>query len=168
MLHHLGPVLIALSWPGETIALGMPPSCAGASAPRPLRRPCGVLQRPVVGRRAVRGPADLWLIPSVPFRAMLDWLLYAIMNASMVIDGLLFWFLVLDPRPVPQASIGFFPRLALAFLIIFPQIGDRHARSVLRDTIFILLSRCAAAFFRTSGRWQTSRSVASCCGSPLV
>jgi putative membrane protein len=68
------------------------------------------------------------------------------MNASMVIDGLLFWFLVLDPRPTPQAPIGFFPRLAMAFLIIFPQIGIGTAIGLANHDLYPSFSLCGRVF----------------------
>ena len=122
-MHHLGPFLIALSWPGATIARGMPPVLQRRCESGAVRRVLGVLQQPVLAILLFEGLLVLWLIPPVTFRAMLDPRLYAVMNASMVVDGLLFWFLVLDPRPNPPAAIGFFTRATLAFLIIFPQIA---------------------------------------------
>jgi len=122
-MHHLCPFLIALSWPGETIAPGMPSwlrhGIRAIGASRPLR----MLQRPVPAFLLFEGLLMLWLVPPVTFRAMIDPHLYAIMNASMVIDGLLFWFLVLDPRAAPAASVSFFIRLCLDFIVIFPQIA---------------------------------------------
>jgi putative membrane protein len=53
---------------------------------------------------------------------MIDPRLFAVMNWSMVIDGILFWCLVLDPRQTPAASLGFAARAALAGLVMFPQI----------------------------------------------
>src|SRR5690606_25135237 len=47
---------------------------------------------------------------------------YAVMNWSMVVDGILFWCLVLDPRPVPSARTSFGVRAALAVTVMFPQI----------------------------------------------
>lgn len=122
-MHHLGPFLIALSWPGSTIAVGMPLVLRRCCTCRPVRHLLGLLQQPVIAVLLFEGLLVLWLIPPVTFRAMFDPLLYAVMNASMVLDGLLFWFLVLDPRPNPPAPVGFFTRAALAFLIIFPQIA---------------------------------------------
>jgi putative membrane protein len=122
-MHHLCPFLIALSWPGETIACGMPPAVRRCCAGRPVLRVLRVLQRPLLAFGLFDGLLILWLIPPVTFRAMLDAHLYAVMNASMVIDGLLFWFLVLDPRPAPVAPVGFFMRLVLGFIVIFPQIA---------------------------------------------
>jgi putative membrane protein len=37
---------------------------------------------------------------------MLDWRLYDLMNATMAVDGIFFWCLILDPRPWPEARIG--------------------------------------------------------------
>ena len=88
----------------------------------------------------------LWLVPSITFRAMFDWRLYEIMNASMVIDGLLFWFLVLDPRPCPIAPIGFFTRLCLAFLIIFPQIGLGTVIGLAQHDLYPSFSLCGRVF----------------------
>jgi putative membrane protein len=45
-----------------------------------------------------------------------------LMNCSMVLDGVLFWGLVLDPRAAPPARIGFGLRAALAVFVMFPQI----------------------------------------------
>lgn len=142
MLHHAGPFLIALSWPGETIAAGMP------AALRRLARRLGdthamhIVQQPVVAIILFQGLLYLWLVPPVTFRAMLDPRLYAVMNASMVIDGLLFWFLVLDPRPKPLASVGFFTRLTLAFTIIFPQIAVGTLLGLVRTDLYPSFALC--------------------------
>ena len=121
-MQHLGPFLIALSWPGGTIARGMPAALRRCCATGAVRGVLGVLQQPVLAVLLFEGLLILWLIPPVTFRAMFDPLLSAVMNASMVADGLLFWFLVLDPRPKPPARMAFSPA-TLAFLIIFPQIA---------------------------------------------
>jgi putative membrane protein len=44
------------------------------------------------------------------------------MNASMVLDGLLFWSLVLGPRPQPPARVSFGVRFVLCVIVMFPQI----------------------------------------------
>ena len=53
---------------------------------------------------------------------MLDPRLYALMNWTMVGDGILFWALVLDPRPMPPARVSFLVRAVLAIGVMFPQI----------------------------------------------
>jgi putative membrane protein len=146
VLHHLGPFLIALSWPGATIARGMPPVLRRCCLSAPLTLLLRLLQQPVLAVVLFEGLLILWLVPPVTFRAMFNVRLYAIMNASMVIDGLLFWVLVLDPRPHPPAPIGFFPRLALAFLIIFPQIAIGTVIGMARHDLYPSFTLCGRVY----------------------
>jgi putative membrane protein len=81
-----------------------------------------VFHHPFVAALLFVGLVYLWLIPSVHFRAMLDHQLYAVMNWSMILGGILFWFLVLDPRPKPPARTSYGMRVALSFGVMFPQI----------------------------------------------
>ena len=112
---------------------------------RLLLRP---FQQPLLAVLLFEGLLFLWLAPPITFRAMFDWRLYDIMNASMVVDGLLFWFLVLDPRPCPAAPIGFFTRLCLAFLIIFPQIGLGTAIGLAQHDLYPSFRLMRPRFFR--------------------
>ncbi|HVA14267.1 MAG TPA: cytochrome c oxidase assembly protein [Stellaceae bacterium] len=122
VMHHLGPFLIALGWVGGTIKRGMPAWAQRAVESRFVSVAVHVLQQPVLAVVLFVGLFALWLIPPVHFRAMLDPQLYEVMNWSMVLDGVLFWCLVLDPRPAPPARIGFGIRAALAIFVMFPQI----------------------------------------------
>lgn len=122
VMHHLGPFLIAIGGGGASIRRGMP-----AAFERMCRHPAvagimRVLQQPVIAVVLFVGSFYLWLIPAVHFRAMIDPALYAVMNWTMVADGLLFWGLVLDPRPSPPARISFGTRAAMAFATTFPEI----------------------------------------------
>ncbi len=146
VMHHLGPFLIALSWPGATIAKGMPAPArrwCGSAFPRRMLR---VLQQPLLAILLFEGLLVFWLVPPVTFRAMIDPRLYAIMNISMVGDGLLFWFLVLDPRPRPPAPIGFFTRATLAFVIIFPQIALGTSIGLAQHELYPSFSLCGQVF----------------------
>ena len=105
-----------------------------------------ILQQPVVAILLFEGLLFLWLIPRIAFRAMFDWPLYEVMNASMVIDGLLFWCLVLDPRPTPPAPVGFFPRLVLSFVIIFPQIILGTAIGLVQHDLYPAFALCGRVF----------------------
>lgn len=122
-MHHLGPFLIALGQPGPTILRGMPRPVSRLARSPPIRRLIGVLQQPAVAAVLFVGLIYFWLIPAVNFRAMIDPGLYDLMNWSMVLDGLLFWSLVLDPRAKPPARISFVARASLPVLIMFPQIA---------------------------------------------
>jgi putative membrane protein len=121
-MHHLGPFLMALAWPGATLKLGMPMPLR-RMVKHPVVASCiDVLQQPVLAAILFAGLIALWLIPSVHFRAMIDPKLYAVMNWSMVVDGVLFWCLVLDPRAKPPARLSFGARGVLSMLVMFPQI----------------------------------------------
>jgi putative membrane protein len=122
VMHHLGPFLIALGWPGAMIARGMPDRVRRLVTHRHVRRVIRVLQHPIIAAGSFVAVIDFWLIPAVHFQAMIDHTLYDIMNWSMVLDGLLFWFLVLDPRPSPPARFGFPVRMITVIAVMFPQI----------------------------------------------
>lgn len=122
VMHHLGPFLIALGCPGETIGRGMPNWARRAAESRFAASALRILQQPFLATLLFVGLFAFWLIPPIHFRAMIDPRLYALMNWSMVLDGILFWSLVLDPRPAPPARVGFWVRAALAFFVMFPQI----------------------------------------------
>jgi putative membrane protein len=121
-MHHLGPFLLALAWPGATIMRGMP-----AWFRRIVEHPAAtgtvyVLQQPVLAAVLFVGSFFFWLVPPIHFRAMIDPDLFALMNWTMVADGILFWCLVLDPRPQPPARASFGTRAALTMVVMFPQI----------------------------------------------
>src|SRR6185312_10375641 len=121
-MHHLGPFLLALSWPGEILARGMPRWLLRTANHRLLRAALYVVQQPIIAGVLFVGLIFFWLIPPLHFRAMIDARLFTVMNWSMVIDGILFWFLVLDPRPSPPARTSFGIRIALSGLVLFPQV----------------------------------------------
>jgi putative membrane protein len=123
VMHHLGPFLIALGCGGPTVKAGLPAPLARLLDGRWPRRALAIVQHPIVAPVLFVGLIYLWLIPPVHFRAMIDPRLYKVMNWSMVGDGLLFWSLVLDPRPRPPARLSFALRAVLAVGVMFPQIA---------------------------------------------
>ncbi len=122
-MHHLGPFLIALGAPGTAILRGMPKEIAALTRLRPVTQVIGALQHPVVAPILFVGLFALWLVPPLHFVAMLDPRLFWVMNWSMVLDGILFWWLVLDPRPRPPARTSYGVRVLLALSVIVPQIA---------------------------------------------
>jgi putative membrane protein len=122
VMHHVGPFLIALAWPGAALRRGMPAPLRRWLGWRPLGTVMHWVQQPALAGTLFAGLILLWLVPAIHFRAMIDPQLYAIMNWSMVLDGLLFWCLVLDPRPYPEARSSFAARLLTTILVMFPQI----------------------------------------------
>lgn len=122
MMHHIGPFLVALGGAGPTIRRGMPRWTQRLIDSRPILAIVRIIQQPLFAAFLFVGLFYFWLIPSIHFRAMIDPRLYAVMNWSMVIDGVLFWCLVLDPRPRPPARVSYGMRVALSFGVMFPQI----------------------------------------------
>ena len=91
ILHHVAPMLIALAVPLQTM---------GWTPPRALR----ALNHPVVAPILFSALIIFWLIPPVHVAAMLDARLYAVMNVSMALNGVMFWASVLNAswRPLTR------------------------------------------------------------------
>jgi putative membrane protein len=146
VMHHLGPFLIALGGAGQTIERGMPDWARRLCARREIRAALRLVQRPWLAAFLFVGLFYFWLIPPVHFRAMLDPRLYAVMNWSMVGDGILFWALVLDARPKPPARISYGARAALAFGVMFPQILLGAAISFSSQDLYPYYDLCGRLF----------------------
>lgn len=134
VLHHLGPFLVALSNPLPVLRRSVG---GGLTLPRWLKTLYRVLQHPVVAPVLFVGLVYFWLIPEIHFDAMLSRELYLVMNWSMALDGLLFWYLMLAPRPQEEArttwepvppepghlvDLGYGTRVVILMLVMFPQI----------------------------------------------
>ncbi len=123
VLHHLGPFLIALSAPTETLVAGTPRALARRLAPvvsnRALRALYRTLQQPVIACTLFVGLIFFWLTPAVHFYAMLIKPIYLTMNWSMLIDGLLFWWLILGPERAGAPRLA--TRMAMLVAIAIPQ-----------------------------------------------
>ncbi len=117
ILHHMGAFLIALGTPGPTIWAGIPQFLRPVFASKPVRGTLDIIQHPAVAPVLFVGLIYLWLIPDFHTRVMLDSNLYDVMNASMALDGILFWSLILDPRPHPPARLGFGLRALLVIAV---------------------------------------------------
>ena len=146
VMHHLGPFLIALGCAGGAIKRGMPGGVRRAVESAPAAGVIRVLQQPVLAAFLFVGLFYFWLIPAVHFPAMIDTRLYAMMNWSMVLDGILFWSLVLDPRPSPPARVSFGARLALAVAVMFPQIALGAAITFSRTDLYRYYDLCGRLF----------------------
>ena len=124
VLHHLGPFLIALSNPlpvlqfwHRRLKLGHIPLL------RPLSWIYRILQHPLVAPVLFAGLVYFWLWPAIHFDAMLSRQLYWIMNWSMLLDGVLFWWLIFDPRsPSSGEALGYGKRMVLLAAVAVPQL----------------------------------------------
>lgn len=124
ILHHLGPLLIALSNPLPIFRYWY--GFAGPGS-RSLLAPLGwlyrLLQQPAIAAFLFVGLIFFWLWPPIHFDAMLSRQLYWLMNWSMLLDGLLFWWLILDSRsPAVSNALGYGKRILLLALVAIPQM----------------------------------------------
>ena len=124
VLHHLGPILIALSNPLPVMQFWYRQISPGLkSRLRPLGWVYRFLQHPLIASVLFVGLIYFWLWPPIHFDAMLSRNLYWVMNWSMLIDGVLFWWLIFDPRPPAiTSSLGYGKRILLLALVAIPQM----------------------------------------------
>lgn len=124
VLHHLGPILIALSNPLPVMQFWYRQISPGLkSRLRPLGWVYRFLQHPLIASALFVGLIYFWLWPPIHFDAMLSRNLYWVMNWSMLIDGILFWWLIFDPRPPAiTSSLGYGKRILLLALVAIPQM----------------------------------------------
>lgn len=140
--HDLGPVLIAVAWPGVAFRQGMPRWMARITDWPFVLRFVAPLRNPVVAGVLFVGLVGLWLLPALQFAAMLNATLYDVMNWSMFIDGVLFWTLVLDPRPSPPARISVVTRLLLAMAVMLPQAWYGAMITFMHQDLYAFYSWC--------------------------
>ena len=122
VLHHVGAFLIALGASGSVLWAGMPDFLKPVCVSKPVRAFMNVIMSPIVAPLLFVGMIYVWLIPAIHTRVMLDTRLYDLMNWSMALDGMAFWWLVLDPRPKPPARIGSGIRALLIIAVEPPQM----------------------------------------------
>jgi len=126
VLHHLGPLLVAASYPGQVMRAGLPMHWRYRL--RDVRRTpwgravVGVLTNKYLIPTLFLFFVLIWLVPKIQFYSMLDWRLYRFMNWSVVISGLLYWNLVLDRRPSPPAAMSPGGRILSPIFTMTPQM----------------------------------------------
>ena len=152
VLHHAAPFLIALSRPQAAIARGLPQRLrerylAPAWRSPAVQRGYRMLQNWLVAPVLFVGLIALWLQPSIHFYAMLSAPLYQVMNWSMLLDGLLFWFLMLDPRSRAEgALVGLGPRIGLLLAAALPQIAIGAHIALSSQDLFNVYGVCGRAW----------------------
>jgi putative membrane protein len=128
VLHHLAPFLIAVSAPWRILWLGTPLAIRRLWLRQGwhhtvVRLVYGFVQNLIVAPVLFVGLIYFWLTPAVHFDAMLDLTLYHVMNWSMLIDGLLFWWLMLNPKTGGGGVVvSYGVRVVILFLVMVPQI----------------------------------------------
>ena len=150
-LQHLGPFMVVLAYPGAALRSGLPlrwrvrwlrPFARSA----PWRGVSGFLLNPWIASFVFVGVMLFWLWPSVLFYAMLDWRLYRVMNWSMVLAGLLYWWLILDSRPKPPARLSPGMRVLVEMLVMVPLILAGAYITFTAKDLYPIYSLCGRAF----------------------
>ena len=148
VLHHLGPLLIALSAPQAAIMAGLPQRLAlGIKHPFPgsniMQSIYRFIQKPATAGFIFVALIYLWLYPGIHFYAMLNVPLYNAMNWSMAIDGLLFWWMIFNlDRKGASATAYFGSRILVLFLIMPPQILIGSYIALSHSDIFSVYEVC--------------------------
>lgn len=152
VLHHMGPFLIALSMPSAVLAAGAPRALTAGvrwlSRLPPLIWLYRFVQHPVISALLFVGLIIFWLTPSIHFISMLSLRDYWLMNLSMAVDGLLFWWFMLDarrPGATPTTySIGL--RILVLWAVMPPQIVIGAYIALSPDTVYDVYAVCGRAF----------------------
>ena len=142
----VAPFCIAIGWMSEVLALGIPRWLDALCRSRAMHRIGLVLFHPLPSMAIFLFTSDIWLVPQVHFAAMIDPFLYAVMNLSCLFGGLLFWLVVLDPRPRPQSRYSYLARAASGFLVMFPQIAISYYIALTNQDLYAFYTLCGRIF----------------------
>jgi putative membrane protein len=145
-LGMIAPFCIAIGWMPEILALGIPRWLLALCHSRAVALIGRVLLHPLPAMAIFVATTDVWLIPNVHFVAMINPTLYAIMNISCLLGGLLFWLMVLDPRPRPPARYSYLVRAATGFLVMFPQIAISSYIALTNNDLYAFYTLCGRIF----------------------
>jgi putative membrane protein len=153
VLHHVAAFLMALAAPWSVLAAGTPrwvreKIVLPAVRSKVLRGTYALLQNAVVAPVLFVGLIYFWLVPAIHFDAMLSFRLYEVMNWSMLIDGLLFWWLILSPSADghgrQRLRVGV--RILLVLVIMPPQIILGAYITFSRSILFDVYEVCGRAW----------------------
>ena len=124
VLHHIAPLLMVLGGVGVAHKIREVYLPVWRIIPSFIRRPCELcyelLQNWLVAPLLFVGLIYLWLWPNIHFSAMLNKNLYFLMNLTMLLDGLLFWWLLLGFSWKGE-ECGFKVRIIMLLVVLLPQ-----------------------------------------------
>jgi putative membrane protein len=144
VLHDIGPALLAGSAPAALLAGGLPAWARKILAR--LRARLSPVERlifdPWTATALYVATLLLWIWPSVHFYVMLSNRLYWLMNWSVVIGDLPFWWLVLDPRPYPLARVRDGYRLLMLFIVMLPMMLGGAILGLSRHDLYPVYAIC--------------------------
>jgi putative membrane protein len=149
VLHHLGPLVLMLAYPGSVMRAGMPLSWRTQlrrfNQTLAGRAIIAVMTNPIFVPALFVFLVIVWLIPSVQFYSMLDWRLYRLMNWSVVISGFMYWNLILDRRPGPPAAMSPGGRVISPIVTMAPQMLAGAIIAFTERDLYPLFDLCGRA-----------------------
>lgn len=156
-------MLLALSAPVPELVSGLP-HLARRHALRPIlkkkgtRKVWGFVQHPIVAPLLFVGLIYLWLTPTIFEYATTNERVHEVMHFSMLLEGVPFWWLMLDPKP---GRLHFKGRIIILWAVMFPQI--------LIGAYIALTSRVLYPIYATLDQgWVSSYRTDQCLGGLVV
>jgi len=146
VLGMAGPFCIAIGWMAAPLEAGIPAFLRRIIKGRTIAAIGRILFHPLPSMAIFLITSDIWLIPSIHFAAMIDPSLYIVMNLSCLLGGLLFWLVVLDPRPTPASRFSYLARAAAGFLVMFPQIAVSSYIALTDRDLYSFYTLCGRLF----------------------
>lgn len=150
VLHHLAPLVLMSSYPGSVLRAGLPfawrPALRRWQRGTSARIAAAILLNPTVISLAFVVSVVFWLIPSVQFVAMLDWRLYTLMNWSVAISGLAYWWMLLDHRRAPPSRTRPGLRVLSPVITMTPQILVGAIITFSSQDLYPIFTLCGRAF----------------------
>ncbi len=149
VLHHLGPLVVMASYPGQVLRAGLPLSwrCGLQRFNQTWlgRSVIATLTNPIIVPALFIFLVVVWLIPSVQFYSMLDWRLYRLMNWSVVITGFMYWNLILDRRVCPPSAMSPGGRVISPIVTMAPQMVAGAMIAFTERDLYPLFDLCGRA-----------------------
>jgi len=152
VLHHLGPFLMIVALRPDIVRSALP-CWFHQRVVDPLRGnrfsygAYRFIQHPLIASLLFVGLIVFWLTPSVHFIAMLSTPRYLAMNWGMLLDGLLFWWLILDPRsPGAKGTVGYGKRMIMLWAVVPPQIIVGAHIGLSSTSLFSVYNVCGRAW----------------------
>jgi putative membrane protein len=124
IIRAIGPILIILGAPVTPVLRGLPIELRmGLIAPlvssRTLRKAYSIFQHPVLMPGLFVIVLFFWALPEFHDAAVENFWIHYVMHLSMSSTGLLFWWLIIDPKP-HRSKIHYGPRILIMGLTLFP------------------------------------------------
>ncbi len=150
IIHHHAPLLLVLGGMGRVFPWALSSSTLAwlrwvGRSPL-LVGPWRVVAHPFVAGVLFVGVIFVWMTPEAHFEVMLDIDLYRAMNVSMVITGVLFWSVMLDPFGRARGGFSFGLRLLLLWFVMLPQMFLGAYISLVNHEIYDVYDVCGRAF----------------------